>query len=180
MMMSSNGNIFSVTGPLWGESTSHQWIPITKASDGELWCFLWSTPEQTAEQTTKTPVIWDAIALIMTSLQWALPSYKLHPDIHYAANDLMQNYSDVKIDTTASQITNLTAVYSTVYSDADQRKHQSSASQACVRGIHRGPVNSPHKCPVTRKMFPFLDDIMYGACGIRTRSVHIQIIPTFW
>ena len=49
----------------------------------------------------------------------------------------------------ASQITSLTIVYSTVYSDADQRKHQSSASLAFVRGIHRGPVNSPHKWPVT-------------------------------
>ena len=51
-------------------------------------------------------------------------------------------------------------VYSTVYSDADHRKHQSSASLAFVRGIHRGPVNSPHKWPVTRKMFPFDDVIM--------------------
>ena len=39
--------------------------------------------------------------------------------------------------TIASQITSLTAVYSTVYSDADQRKHQSSASLAFVPGIHR-------------------------------------------
>ena len=45
----------------------------------------------------------------------------------------------------ASQITSLTIVYSTVYSDADQWKYQSSASLAFVRGIHRGPVNSPHK-----------------------------------
>ena len=60
----------------------------------------------------------------------------------------------------ASQITSLTIVYSIVYSDADQRKHQSSASLALVRGIHRGPVNSPHKWPVTRKMFPFDDVIM--------------------
>ena len=59
----------------------------------------------------------------------------------------------------ASQITSLTIVYSTVYSDADQRKHQSSASLAFVRGIRRGPVNSPHKWPVTRKMFPF-DDVI--------------------
>ena len=58
----------------------------------------------------------------------------------------------------ASQITSLTIVYSTVYSGADQRKHQSSASLALVRGIHQGPVNSPHKRPVTRKMFPF-DDV---------------------
>ena len=51
-------------------------------------------------------------------------------------------------------------VDSTVYSDADQRKHQSSALLAFVRGIHRGPVNSPHQWPVTRKMFPFDDVIM--------------------
>ena len=61
----------------------------------------------------------------------------------------------------AYQITSLTIVYSTVYSSADQRKHQSSASLAFVRGIHRSPVNSPHKRPVTRKMFPFDDVIMY-------------------
>ena len=60
----------------------------------------------------------------------------------------------------ASQITSLAIVYSTIYSDADQRKHQSSASLAFVRGIHRRPVNSPHKWPVTRKMFPFDDVIM--------------------
>ena len=58
------------------------------------------------------------------------------------------------------QITSFTIVYSALYSGADQRKHQSSASPAFVRGIHRGPVNSPHKCPVTRKMFPFHDVIM--------------------
>ena len=64
------------------------------------------------------------------------------------------------MDAIASQITSLTIVYSTVYSDADQTKHQSSASLAFVRGIHRGPVNSPRKCPVTRKIFPFDDVIM--------------------
>ena len=46
------------TGPLWGLSTSHQWIPFARASDTELWCFLWSAPEQTVEQTIKTLVIW--------------------------------------------------------------------------------------------------------------------------
>ena len=55
----------------------------------------------------------------------------------------------------ASQITSLTTVNSTVYRGADQRRHQSSASLAFVQGIHRWPVNSPHKWPVTRKMFPF-------------------------
>ena len=51
-----------------GEFTGHQWIPLTKASDAELSCLLWSAPEQTIEQTNGTPVIWDAIALNMTSL----------------------------------------------------------------------------------------------------------------
>ena len=58
------------------------------------------------------------------------------------------------------QITSLAIVYSTIYSGTDQRKHQSSTSLAFVRGIHRLPVNSPHKGPVTRKMFPFDDVIM--------------------
>ena len=70
------------------------------------------------------------------------------------------HYFDVKMGLVASQITSLTIVYSSVYSDADQRKHQCSASLAFVWGIHRGPVNSPHKWPVTRKMFPFDDVIM--------------------
>ena len=58
-----------------------------------------------------------------------------------------------------SQITSLEIVYSTVYLGADQRKHQSSASLAFSRGIHRWPANSPHKGRVTRKMFP-LDDVI--------------------
>ena len=49
MMTSSNGNIFPVTGLLCGEFTGHQWIPRTKASDAELWCFLWSAPEYTVQ-----------------------------------------------------------------------------------------------------------------------------------
>ena len=73
------------------------------------------------------------------------------------------HYDDVIIGAMASQITSFTIVYSTVYSDADQRKHQSSASLAFVRGIHRRPVNSQHKWPVTRKMFPFHDVIMFFA-----------------
>ena len=71
------------------------------------------------------------------------------------------HYNDVIMGAMASQITNLTIVYSTVYSGADQRKHQSSVSLAFVRGIHRSPVNSPHKWPVMRKRFPFDDVIMW-------------------
>ena len=74
---------------------------------------------------------------------------------------LTSHYSDVIMSTVASQITSLTIVYSTVHSGTDQRKHQSSASLAFGPGIHRWQVNSPHKWPVTWKMFPFDDVIMY-------------------
>ena len=70
----------------------------------------------------------------------------------------------------ASQITSLPIVYSTLYSDADQRKHQSSVWLAFVWGIHRSPVNSPHKWPVTRKMFPFDDVIMMCTAGQHLRK----------
>ena len=78
----------------------------------------------------------------------------------YMTSIFSTHYSDVTMGAMASPITSLTIVYSTVYSGADQRKHQSYASLAFVRGIHRWPVNSPHKWPVTRKMFPFDDVIM--------------------
>ena len=71
------------------------------------------------------------------------------------------HYSGIIMGAMASQITSPTIVYSTLYSGADPRKHQSSASLAFVRGIHRWPVNSPHKWPVTRKMFLF-DDVIMG------------------
>ena len=71
-----------------------------------------------------------------------------------------KHYNDVIMGAIASQITSLTIVFSNGYSDADQRKHQSSASLAFVRRIHRWPMNSPQEWPVTRKMFPFDDVIM--------------------
>ena len=74
------------------------------------------------------------------------------------------HYNDVIMSVMACQITSLTIVYSSVYSGADQRKHQSFAPLAFVRGIHRRPVNSPHKWPVTRKSFPFDDVIIFDRC----------------
>ena len=65
------------------------------------------------------------------------------------------HYNDFIMSAMAFPITSLMFVYSFVYLGADPRKHQSSASLAFVRGIHRWPVNSPHKGPVTRKMLPF-------------------------
>ena len=95
----------------------------------------------------------------------------------YSSNQLT-HYTDVTMSPMASRITSLGIVYSTVYSVADQRKHQSSASLAFVRRIHRGPVNSPHKWPVTRKMFPFDDVIMTCAnlyCFTKSYNVFIQL-----
>ena len=89
---------------------------------------------------------------VFGSLLWALGKVRLPC-----------HYGDVIMGAISSQIASHTIVYSTVYSDADQRKHQSSASLAFVWGIHRGPVNSPHKWPVTRKMFQLNDVIMQNS-----------------
>ena len=76
----------------------------------------------------------------------------------------LNRFCDVIMSAMVSQLTGVSIVCSTVDSGADERKHQSSASLAFVRGIHRWPVNSPHKGPVTCKMFPF-DDVI--KCGKR-------------
>ena len=102
------------------------------------------------ERSLSSPHPWASAIMMLTDFEavcWIV-STKIH-------------YDDVIMDAIASQITSLTIVYSNVYSGADQSKHQSSASLAFVWGIHRGPVNSPHKWPVTRKMFPFDDVIMF-------------------
>ena len=78
--------------------------------------------------------------------------------------DSSTHYSDIIMSAMASKITNIKIVYSTIYSGANQRKHQSSTSLAFVRGIHQWPVNSLHKGPVTRIMFPFDDVIMSNNC----------------
>ena len=60
-----------ISGPLWEESNGHQWIPFTKASDAEVWGFLWCAPEQTAEQTVQIPVIlWRHCNDIIKFLTW--------------------------------------------------------------------------------------------------------------
>ena len=107
--------------------------------------------------------IWDAELMIAS-----LSSYDFPPTSHHI---------DVIMGAMATQITSLTIVYSTVYSGAHQRKHQSSASLAFVRGIHQGPVNSPHKEPVTRKIFPFDDVILsphlrFSQSRIRALGLH--------
>ena len=98
---------------------------------------------------------------------WALPKGKdaskhaWNVWLHYNAHLMVYHHNDVTMGAKASQITSLTIVNSIVNSDADQRKPQSSASLVFVSGIQQGPVNSPHKWPVTRKIFPFDDVIMF-------------------
>ena len=87
------------------------------------------------------------------------------------SDGLFYHYNDVIMSTAASPITSFTIVYSTAYSGKGERD-QSSASLAFVRGIHRWPVNSPHKGPVTRKMFPFDDVIMWRICITGLQGIH--------
>ena len=95
-------------------------------------------------------------------LQWWLFhfSIKIYPTFPVSIMPESCHYNDVIMGVMASQLTSLTIVYSTFYSRADHRKHQSSASLAFAWGIHWWPVNSLHKRPVTWKMFPFDDVIM--------------------
>ena len=89
---------------------------------------------------------------------------------------ITHHYSDVIMGTMESQITGVSIVYSTVCSGADQRKHQSFASLAFVRGIHRWRLNSPLKGPVTQKMFPFDDVIVMLQCIVQTNKICQNII----
>ena len=74
---------------------------------------------------------------------------------------IIHHYNDVIMCAMASQITNLTIIYATVYSRRGSKKTSKLRPLAFVRGIHRWPVNSPHKGPVMRKLFPYDDVIMY-------------------
>ena len=80
---------------------------------------------------------------------------------HWKRSTFCLHYSDIIMSVMASQINSISIIYSIVCWGADQRKHQSSASLAFVRGIHQWSVDSPHKGPVTLKMFPFDDVIMF-------------------
>ena len=108
-------------------------------------------------------VIWDAFALIMTSPQCSVHHF-LFKNYHFVQTSvhwvIYGHYCDIIMSAMASPIISLTIVNSTVYSSTDERKYRSPASLAFVRGIHRWTVNSPHKGPVTRKLFPFDDVIM--------------------
>ena len=109
-------------------------------------------------------VFWVSNSLLSTHIQMFLLC-KEQPNLKVKVYKYSyDHYNDVIMSVMASQITSLTIVYSTIYSGTDKRKDQSSMSLTFVRGIHRWLVNSPHKWPVTRKMFQFDDIIMYYLC----------------
>ena len=119
--------------------------------------------------------------LILSQTGYRLSIFKHIAEAHHCCMVNLFHYGEVIIGVIASQITSLTIVYSTVYSEADQRKHQSSASLAFVRGIHRGPVNSLHKWPVMRKMFPFDDVTMpwNKTHGLTSINYAISLVAVF-
>ena len=100
--------------------------------------------------------------------------FSLHPPTLFS----IHKYCDVIMSSMASQSTGVSIVYITICSNADQRKHQSSASLAFVRGIHRWAVNSRHKGSVTRKMFSFDDGVMMLRHSDRQSSARICIMIT--
>ena len=109
-----------------------------------------------------SPECWEHIRLIITS--WH--GHNLHITGLCEGNPQLTNrLQDVIMSTVASQITSVSIACSIVCLVANQRIHQSSASLAFVREIHRWPVNSPHKGSVTRKMFLFDDVIMDSPHG---------------
>ena len=91
---------------------------------------------------------------------------------------MLQHYSDVIMTTVASQITSLTIVYSIVYSGADQRIHQSSASLAFVRGIHWDRWIPRTKGQLRGKMFPFDDVIMHITVCLRGNIIILKSLFT--
>ena len=181
IMTSSNGSIFRVTGPVnsphkgqWGGALMfslicawiHDWVNNREAGDlrrhrahYDVIGINVSAPESS--------IVYTACLFMYFAVGWY---HSILPIFHY---------DDAIMGAIGSQITSLTIVYSTVYSGADQSKHQSSASLAFVWGIHRGPVNSPHKWPVTRKMFPFDDVIMLQDYLIVAGQIRFIWLPDY-
>ena len=141
----------------WSQGNSR-----TKASDAELWCFLWSASEHMVEQTVETPVISEAIpqvyrhcnvrASITVTSWWA--QWRLKSPV---SRSFTQPFIQVQIKQNISV----------------------PGDWPFLRGIHQWPVNSPHKGPVTRKMFPFGDVIMHWL-QLLLPLLPLRLSGTYW
>ena len=171
MMTSWCGNaVPMITALCMGNSPGYRWIPLTR---GQLCVVLMFSLIQPVEHTAKLPMtllwrhcivfnpreylsphiandvsmwiahLWNIYLHIISDGELILRDETLN-----LKSSTQQSTAIIRVvimGAMASQTTSLTIVYSTVYSGADHRKYQSSASLAFVRGIHRWPVNSPHK-----------------------------------
>ena len=135
------------------------WKPLTRISAHK--------PKRNFLKNLKSLLKWNnspSYCLRQTLVTKGLDKFKNDPTKQrYTTQNIYEHYDDVIMGWMASQITSLTIVYSTVFSDADQRKRQSVT----------GPVNSPHRWLVTRKLFPFDDVIMQ--CKQNYKSLHHRL-----
>ena len=143
-------------------SSPHVYLSAVRPRDNHMKAISWKIYKQSI---TKSGGNYSSNMYLKSSRDQWVKLYNTKPQQNITKREPFPyscnfHYDDVIMARMASQITGLTIVYLIVYSGADQRKHQSSASLAFVQGIHRGPVNSPHKWPVTGKMLPFHDVTM--------------------
>ena len=143
-MTSSNGNIFRVTGPLWGEPPTTGGFPSQRPAVDVF--FYQRLNKRLSKQSrprwfeTPSRSVWRHCNVYLHLSHFS--TLKCRRLLWFALNEnknisISHHYNDVIMGAIASEITSLTIVYSIVCSDAYQSKHQSSASQAVVRGIHR-------------------------------------------
>ena len=197
MMTSSNGTIFRVTGPLCGAFTGQRWIPRTKASDTEFWCFLWSAwlSKQSWGWWFETPScsLWrHCIALWHHMVPSILPNISLF-------NILSPARRQATIRNWSHDINPRNSNHITMTSQWEQLRLKSPASRLFiqpfiqtqikanikaprhwpfVRGIHRSPVNSPHKRPVMGKLVPF-DDVE-NTNHLFLKKIHLKMPSVTW
>ena len=170
-----------VTGLCDGNSPVTGEFPVQRASDAENVSISWRHHGCELGTCHLVGAVLTSYKMSYIKISRSLQGSKLVFGVFKSLINLAgpsKHYCDVKMGAMASQITSLTVLYSTVYSGQDQRKLQSSASLAFVQGIHRWPVNSLRRGPVTRKMFPFDDVIMkeccHTTCHISTRHEQLN------
>ena len=186
-MTSSNGNIFRVIGHFCKEFTGHR-SPVNSPHKGQwrgaLMFFYLRLKKRLSKQSwgwwfeTPSRPLWRHcndldLSSVAFNTFWMTVICQIYMyDEWTSEQGDICHYGDVIMRAMASQIACVSIVCSTICSGTDQRKHQSSASLAIVRGIHRWPVDSQHKGPVPRRLFPFDDVIMVAPYVLFQRGTY--------
>ena len=146
-MTSSNGNIFRGTGPLCGEFTGHRWIPMTKANDTEIWCFLWCAPEingwinkRETGDSRRHRAHYDVIVMISFRLQSMAATWRACTKCFPWSCCQRNTFQTIILARMPAPV----RVSSVRQDDVIKWKHL-LRHWPFVRGIHRWPMNSPHK-----------------------------------